>query len=85
MKHGQLESPDGTRIIGTYDTIPGVALILGAIRTDNGDLDPDYVGETEVIWDGQETETDDEGFRLWVDENYKLYRTDELVWKEDAK
>ncbi len=48
----------GERIIGTYDCIPGCALVSGFTRSESGVLIPEYAGETDVWWDNQETETD---------------------------
>ncbi|WP_296203952.1 hypothetical protein [uncultured Hyphomicrobium sp.] len=51
----RLVAPDGTTIIGTLESIPGVARI-GNVRTDGaGRHTFDYIGETDVRWNEQET------------------------------
>ena len=50
-------SPEGNKIIGTLDVVRGTAraaVDLGA----NGALNIEYLGETEVDWDSQETKTE---------------------------
>jgi hypothetical protein len=48
----QLYAPNGVRIAGTKEMIPGTALVTGW-----SDMrDPIYGGGTEVDWDGQTTQ-----------------------------
>ena len=52
-------APDGSPIIGTYDLIPGTAHTLAFYRDkETGALTWEWKGETDVDWDGQETQTD---------------------------
>lgn len=51
----------GGYAMGTGETIPGVAMMS---REDDGTFE--YDGETEVGWDGQTTDTSDDGkVELW--------------------
>jgi hypothetical protein len=72
------KSPKGHAIQGTLDTIPGIALINGI--DDKGE--PEYMGETDVIWDGQETQVRD-GKILYVCTEGHEWTFDQLV-KEEA-
>ena len=74
----QLTAPNGKRIIGTSDLIPGVALISGATRNPDGTLELEWEGETTVLWDGQRTDRI-EGERLYVDEEWNVWRESELT------
>src|SRR5258708_37570615 len=67
-------SPEGNKIIGTLDVVRGTAradVDLGA----TGTLNIEYMGETEVDWDSQETKTQD-GERLFVCSQRKVWRGD---------
>ncbi|CAG9228582.1 hypothetical protein [Burkholderia vietnamiensis] len=61
----QLFAPNGLRIIGTEELIPGVAVVTG--WKDNGE--PIHAGHTDVDWDGQRTVTDENDIMMCVDEN----------------
>ena len=50
------------RHVGTLDIIPGIAYVSGV--TPGGNFQ--YVGETMVLWDGQETQYDAKGRVLMV-------------------
>ena len=76
----QAYAPDGTRIIGTLESIPGTALILGV----DDDGTPEYLGETEVFWDGQQTCTGDQGQTIWIDENGYEWATCDLTYREEG-
>lgn len=65
----ELRTPTGVLILGTYDMVPGCALIQDPRKDENGNLEFDYAGETRLYWDAQETQTDGRGSRLFVDEN----------------
>lgn len=65
----QAYSPSGKKIIGTLEQIPGVANIYGFAVYEDGSVDPEYAGETDVEWDNQVTETDDNGDRIFIDED----------------
>lgn len=65
----RLVAPNGSPIIGTADTIPGTALADTYDVEPDGSLTPNYVGETDVYWDGQTTNTDANGETLYVAED----------------
>lgn len=66
---GQLISPTGVPVIGTSDTIPGIALTSGWTKLPSGAIEPDHAGETKVNWDGQETKAEPGGVIYVVDED----------------
>lgn len=53
---GQLNAPNGRRIIATKDWLPGDALIDGATRHPDGALELGWTGDTQICRDGQSTE-----------------------------
>ena len=65
-----LISPEGTRIIGTLETLSGRAEIVpDSFRANpQGGFTFEYEGTTEVFWDGQETEVRDDE-RVFLDED----------------
>lgn len=71
-------APNGAEIIGTCDMIPGNALISNFTRLPDGSLELDWVGETEVCWDGQETKTDARGQTIYVDDNGNEWPEDQV-------
>ena len=85
---GKLIAPNGAEIIGTHERIPGMAGIQNVTLTEGGKFDLEWTGDTQIDWDGQETETDamTEG-RIFIDENGESWLEHELTFKEteDAK
>lgn len=73
-------SPKGDEIEGTLDLIPGVALITGI--AENGE--PEYAGETMVIWDNQTTQTRN-GKTIFICTAGDEWTFDQLVKVEDDK
>src|SRR5258708_37122977 len=76
-------SPEGNRIIGTLDVVRGTAraeVDLGA----TGTLNIEYMGETEVDWDSQETKTE-AGERLFVCSQRKVWRENEVIQATQLK
>lgn len=53
---GVLVTLDGQEIIGTAELLTGTAGISGATRKQDGSLEITYDGQTDIDWDGQETE-----------------------------
>ena len=70
-------SPEGNPIIGTLEFVEGVALADITV-SDNGELNLEYSGETEVDWDSQRTKTE-EGERLFVCSRRKVWRESQVV------
>ncbi|KVQ35823.1 hypothetical protein WK03_35755 [Burkholderia cepacia] len=61
----QLFAPNGLRIVGTEELVPGIAVVNGWEA--NGA--PIYAGHTDLNWDGQRTVTDDNDLMMCIDEN----------------
>lgn len=72
-KEIQLYSPSGKRIVGTAETIPGVAAVACFERNEDGELVPVHAGGTDVHWDGQET-------MLGADEQIIVVDDDGVEW-----
>lgn len=70
-------TPYGDPLRGTLERIPGIALVdENEARDDDGD--PNHAGDTDVIWDGQETVIR-AGQRVWVDESGNEFLESELL------
>lgn len=63
----QLITLDGNPIIGIFEMVPGRALINGFTEAEDGSLEPEYAGETEMWWDEQKpiTSVDDMSRMPW--------------------
>jgi len=70
----------GEKIIGTYDLIPGTALINGF--DDAGE--PEYYGETDVHWDDQRQQAWD-GKLVYVCESGQLWTLDDCEFREEGQ
>jgi hypothetical protein len=75
-------SPEGNPIIGTLEFVEGVARADITIG-DNGGLNVEYSGETEVDWESQRTKTEN-GERLFVCSRRKLWRESQVVQATQA-
>lgn len=75
---GRYFSPNGSEIVGTLEHLTARAEITGIER--NGD--PIYMGETEVFWDSQTTQTRN-GAVIFLDHDGMEWTFDQLVWEED--
>ena len=80
-KRYQAISPKGHPIIGTYDLIPGCALVRDFSITADG-LEPEYAGETKVYWDGQTTDTNEKGEKFYQCSNGDAWTESELTFEE---
>ena len=78
---GKLIAPGGAEIIGTYEMIPGCAGILDVTRSKDGEFEVEHDGNTEVWWNGQDTQTDGNN-RIFVDETGILWIESVLTYKE---
>jgi hypothetical protein len=54
---------------GTSETVLGTANVNSACRTDGGEPEPEYAGDTKIHWDTQETLRDAAGRKLWVSDD----------------
>jgi len=71
---GKYQSPNGSKIIGTAELIPGTAMIISI----DDDGHPEYTGETELDWDNQWTKTRDDKF-LFIDDDGYLWTFNQLM------
>jgi hypothetical protein len=79
-----VKSPTGAEIIGTVETIPGVARIARFNRTDDGALEFEWAGDTEISWDDQVTVRRD-GETLFEDADGATWKESELLISEPAE
>jgi len=75
-------SVDGQPVIGTFDRLDAVALTFGFIKDDEGNIEPDYLGESKVLWDTQEVQREN-GELLVVVEGGDIHRMSEVEWEEE--
>ena len=71
----QYKSPNGSRIIGTKELVPGLSLIDGI--SDDGT--PNYCGQTDLDWNCQTSVRDAEGNMLFVDEKDQVWTFSQLL------
>lgn len=74
----KLIAPNGRAIIGSAETISATAHVLGGWRSENGDLQWDCSGQSQVHWDSQITETKD-GKAIFVDDLGNEWTEDQLI------
>ena len=70
----------GAKIRGTYERLHGVAESVedGWQRNDDGSLEVDHEGSTEVFWDDSITE-EEEGKLLYLDDNGETVTPDGIA------
>jgi hypothetical protein len=73
--------PNGEEIVGTFDRLTGTALANGVLVNENGELEPEYAGTTEVHWNDQ-VNTFENGERLYIDNDACMWRESQLVYTE---
>jgi hypothetical protein len=81
----KLYSPAGTEIRGTWDRIPGTALIQNdgeVTRNEDGTFEFEWAGGTDVHWDDQVTLTRN-GHRLFVCEDGEIWPENVLELREE--
>ena len=73
-------SPNGSPITGTLEKMTGTALTScdGFERAPDGKLEYHHIGQTDVDWDSQETDTKD-GEPLFVDEDGNSWKASQLI------
>lgn len=82
--------PNGLEILGTADTVPVRAEIISNSyeRKADGTLDFEWLGESEVFWDGQTTETCEVNgklMRVFLDSHGNEWTEDQLILVEDEE
>ncbi|GBO88730.1 hypothetical protein [Marinobacter salsuginis] len=71
-------SPQGNEIIGTLETVPGVALIdMDSASLEGDTLQFDYDGQTDIQWNEQKT-VRRSGHRVFVDDRDNEFTEDQL-------
>ncbi|MFZ3120388.1 MAG: hypothetical protein WA159_18960 [Variovorax sp.] len=70
-------------IVGTLETVPAMVYISGAVRGENGALNIQYQGNSEICWDAQETKVNDAGLRIFVDEHGEHVGEDDVELLDD--
>ncbi len=80
----QLRAPNGKRIIGTLDVVTGRANLIGFRRGPDGNLEPEYTGETTVWWDEQHT-VQREGSDVLVDEDGEEWLARDCAMEEEGE
>ena len=71
-------SPTGKEIVGTLETLSGVAYADNYKRDEFGVLDFEYIGDTKVYWDEQKT-VERKGERIFIDEEGEEWTEKEIV------
>jgi hypothetical protein len=79
----KLITPKGTTIVGTADSVLATAIITGPRRNEAGEIEFDYVGESDVDWNTQETRTDANGETLYTDDRGEDWPESSLKLVED--
>lgn len=77
-------APNGSPIVGTAEIVYATALVSEASyqRAEDGSLDFEYDGETEIDWDTQETQKE-KGQRLFIAEDGQTWRETQIVLREE--
>lgn len=83
MKTIRLIAPNGKTITGTLEQLQGRANATRFELDDDGTLRPDYHGDTDVWWEGQETVTRD-GQMVLVDREGNEFTLDQCTQVEVA-
>lgn len=73
-----IKSPDGNKIIGTYETVFGTAKIFDGAKIVKGKIEFEYTGDTNIDWNSQKT-VKENGERVFVDEKFGLFKEDEII------
>jgi len=79
----QARSPTGSPIVGTADMIPGNALISYFERLPDGTLGIEWVGETKVCWNGQQTKRTTDDYDPELVKALKGARIMLYAWRKD--
>lgn len=74
-------SPNGKRIIGTLETLTGVAKIQD-VKRKAGRIEYTYSGETNIDWDGQKTVTRGD-MRVFVDVDGDEWTENQIVLADE--
>lgn len=74
------------RMVATSEVIPGHCDFHSVALKEDGSIgELTYGGGTEVYWDEQQTETNEQGHRLFIDENgMRLWECDVVAMTQEA-
>lgn len=75
----RVTSPTGKAIIGTYEVIPGVALVREFRVHPDGTVEYEYAGETDVLFDDQYTSKVN-GDPCYVDEDGHIWPESRILF-----
>jgi hypothetical protein len=80
-------APNGKRIIGRLEELSARAEITenSFYRDDDGNLDWDWTGHTEVFWDGQRPIKDEHGRDIFLDDEGNEWAEDQLTFTEEKE
>lgn len=78
----------GLPILGTYEMVPARAETTdGSFRLneDGTELEYEHAGETEMFWDGQDTQSDAKGRTIFLDSDGQEVTIDEIELTEEER
>jgi hypothetical protein len=75
----RLQTPDGKPILGTLERLEGRGEAETYEVQEDGSLDPEWSGSTEVFWDGQTTATTPDGKVIYLDSEGQEWTLDQLT------
>ena len=73
----------GSPIVGTADSVLATAWISNIARGPDGKITFDNDGGSEVHWDSQETRTDENDLRIFVDEDGEECTENDIEFVEE--
>ena len=75
-----VHAPDGKEIVGTLEQVFGIARITSVVQNEE-DVEVIYDGQTDIDWNTQKSMTMF-GERLYLDEDQRVWREDEIVFSQ---
>ncbi|MFP3556446.1 hypothetical protein SB861_37885 [Paraburkholderia sp. SIMBA_049] len=78
----QLKAPNGKRIIGTLEHVPGCAVVNGWNLVD-GKLEPEYAGGSDMYWDDSKTQRGADGEMVVLDEDGNEHSVADCNWDDE--
>lgn len=77
----------GKPVVGTYEMVPARADIMdGSFKLgEDGELEFDYAGESKMFWDGQETQCNDKGRMIFLDEDGNELTVDDIELSDEER
>jgi len=81
MSRVRLCAPNGLAITGTAEVVQAVA--QAKVYLEDGSIEVEYQGGSEVDWDSQTTRVNEGGKRIFVDEDGEEWGEDQLIEQGD--